>query len=382
MMMIDKSSWKKVRFGDICTLVNENTKNAKSDGFEYMIGLEHIEPNNLHIHSWDTTDRETTFTRIFRKGQVLFGRRRAYQRKVAYAEFDGICSGDIMVFHAREQSLLPELLPFIVQSDGFSHCAVNTSAGSLSPRTKFNDLANYEFLLPPKEEQTRLAELLWAADQVVEREKEVLRDIDIYQKAYMNQKFEDSKQTIIPFSELLIINPMYKKEANKDIYASFISMTDVSNDGMIINKEDKQIKELEGKGLTPFIENDILFAKITPCMENGKGAIATNLTNGIGFGSTEFHVLRAKNSSDMKFCFYLSKMDSFRQLAERHMTGSAGQKRVQPDFFKRYKFRAPKLEHRYEIGKTMDLLENRKSDIKKQIELSQQLKSVLINKIF
>jgi type I restriction enzyme S subunit len=211
-MKLDKSKWSKVKFGEVCTLVSENTKDAKSDGFEYLIGLEHIEPNNLHLRSWNTADMETTFTRIFRKGHVLFGRRRAYQRKVAYAKFDGICSGDIMVFQADTEILLPELLPFIVQSDGFFHCAVDTSAGSLSPRTKFNDLANYEFLLPPKEEQSRLAELLWAADDVVEREKEVKERLEKLIRSYqcnlfgmcLNGKYVHKEDKVIIIKDIVM----------------------------------------------------------------------------------------------------------------------------------------------------------------------------------
>jgi type I restriction enzyme S subunit len=98
------------------------------------------------------------------RGQVLFGKRRAYQRKAAVAEFDGICSGDILVFEPASDDLLPELLPFIVQSDGFYERALGTSAGSLSPRTNWKSLAAYEFPLPPRAEQQRIAELLWAAD--------------------------------------------------------------------------------------------------------------------------------------------------------------------------------------------------------------------------
>ena len=165
---IDKTHWKKYRFDEVCRQVNEATKDPYAEGLDHVIGLEHIEPNNLHITQWDTLEKETTFTRKFRKGQVLFGRRRAYQRKVAYAKFDGICSGDILVFETIEEVLLPELLPFLIQSEGFYQKALATSAGSLSPRTKFKDLADYEFLLPPKAEQKRLAELLWAADEVVE----------------------------------------------------------------------------------------------------------------------------------------------------------------------------------------------------------------------
>jgi type I restriction enzyme S subunit len=100
---------------------------------------------------------------------VLFGRRRAYLKKAAQAKFSGICSGDITVMRAKAD-LLPELLPFIINNDKFFDYAVKHSAGSLSPRVKFKDLANYEFKLPPKEQQAKLAELLWAMDEVVEKE--------------------------------------------------------------------------------------------------------------------------------------------------------------------------------------------------------------------
>ena len=173
-IIIDKTGWKKWRFDEVCRQVNVSSKDPKADGLHYVVGLEHIEPGNLHITKWDTLEKETTFTRKFVKGQVLFGRRRAYQRKVAYAEFDGICSGDILVFEAIEDNLIPELLPFLIQSDGFFEKALATSAGSLSPRTKFKELADYEFLLPPKAEQKRLAELLWAADEMIEKEKKVV----------------------------------------------------------------------------------------------------------------------------------------------------------------------------------------------------------------
>jgi type I restriction enzyme S subunit len=149
--------------------VDVSERNPASRGLERIVGLEHIEPGSLHIREWGDLIDGTSFSRTFRTGQVLFGKRRAYQRKVAYAEFDGICSGDILVFEAVSDDLLPELLPFIVQSEPFFEHALQTSAGSLSPRTKWTELAKYEFALPPKDEQRRIAEILWAADAVTLR---------------------------------------------------------------------------------------------------------------------------------------------------------------------------------------------------------------------
>jgi type I restriction enzyme S subunit len=156
--------WQKVKFGDAVRNVREIERDPLSAGLERYVGLEHIESDNLHIREWGLVADGTSFTRRFVKGQVLFGKRRAYQRKVAVAEFDGVCSGDILVFEPKDNRLLPELLPFIVQSERFFANALRTSSGSLSPRTRWRDLAAYEFPLPPLDEQRRIAAILWAAE--------------------------------------------------------------------------------------------------------------------------------------------------------------------------------------------------------------------------
>ena len=99
---------------------------------------------------------------------MLFGKRHTYQRKVAVADFDGLCSSDILVFEPADEQLLPELLPFIVQTEGFFQHTLGTSAGSLSPRTRWHNLATYEFPLPPLDEQCRIAEILCTAEEDVE----------------------------------------------------------------------------------------------------------------------------------------------------------------------------------------------------------------------
>lgn len=161
------SGWRTVRFGDVVRNVNSIARNPQLEGIERFVGLEHIDPESLHIKRWGLVADGTTFTRKFTRGQVLFGKRRAYQRKVALANFDGICSSDILVFEPGNDELLPDLLPFIVESEGFFEHALGTSAGSLSPRTRWRDLAAYEFALPPKGEQHRIAEILWAAETAV-----------------------------------------------------------------------------------------------------------------------------------------------------------------------------------------------------------------------
>ncbi|WP_396667929.1 restriction endonuclease subunit S [Microbacterium sp. R86528] len=167
---LDKSTWQRVAFGDVVRNVNETLKHAAANGIDRVIAMEHMDPGELKIQRWGDVAEGTTFTRRVRPGQTLFGKRRAYQRKVSYAEFDAICSGDIYTFEADENRMLGNFLPFIVQSDPFFDHALDTSAGSLSPRTNWRDLANFEFDLPSLDEQRRIADLLW----VVERHLQVI----------------------------------------------------------------------------------------------------------------------------------------------------------------------------------------------------------------
>src|SRR6266566_2737717 len=152
-----KKGWARVCFGDVVKLSGERSSNPEEDGFERFVGLDHIDPGDLKIRRWGDVGDGTTFNTVFRPGQVLFGKRRAYQRKVAVADFTGVCSGDIYVLEPLNAHLLPALLPFICQTDGFFEHAVGTSAGSLSPRTNWASLASYEFALPPIKEQQRIA---------------------------------------------------------------------------------------------------------------------------------------------------------------------------------------------------------------------------------
>lgn len=162
---LDKSTWKRVAFSDVACNVNESVRDPQVAGIDRLIAMEHMDPGELKIDRWSSTEDGTTFTRRVKPGQTLFGKRRAYQRKVGYAEFDAICSGDIYTFQADETQMLGIFLPFVVQSNKFFQLALGTSAGSLSPRTNWRDLAKFEFDLAPFNDQQRIADLLWAVER-------------------------------------------------------------------------------------------------------------------------------------------------------------------------------------------------------------------------
>ena len=196
----------KVKLGDVA-IEHKETCGGSKDGYP-IVGLEHLTPEEVTLTAWDD-DSDNTFTKVFRKGNVLFGRRRAYLRKAAVAPFDGICSGDITVIEAIPDRILPELLPFIIQNDGLFSFAVGKSAGSLSPRVKWEHLKNYEFELPSMDRQCELAELLWAMDTTKKSYQKLIAATDELVKSQFMELFGDpvtntQGREVRPFKDFML----------------------------------------------------------------------------------------------------------------------------------------------------------------------------------
>ncbi|HEY6202512.1 MAG TPA: restriction endonuclease subunit S, partial [Candidatus Limnocylindria bacterium] len=185
-----REGWARVAFGDVVQLSHARSADPAGDGYDRYVGLEHIEPNDLTIRHWGRVADGTTFTNVFRAGQTLFGKRRAYQRKIAVVDFDGVCSGDIYVLETKDTKLLPELLPLLCQSEDFFAHAIGTSAGSLSPRTNWESLAKYEFLLPPLDEQRQIASLIEGARRLEEATGEVVRALAATLNSWLEHELE------------------------------------------------------------------------------------------------------------------------------------------------------------------------------------------------
>ncbi len=201
-----KSSWKVVMFGDIVQniAVRVNPADAKTNVY---VGLEHLDPSTIHLRQWGHPSDVSGQKLAFMKGDVIFGRRRAYQRKLAVAEFDGICSAHALVLRAKPKMILPDFLPFFLQSDMFMERAIEISVGSLSPTINWKTLRVQYFALPPLDEQQRFAELLWAADEAAESKSKLVTALKIAksvtikefcQKGVSNSSFQSSVLGEIP----------------------------------------------------------------------------------------------------------------------------------------------------------------------------------------
>ena len=203
----------KVCLGDVAF---EHKETCKGDKGSYpVVGLEHLIPEDIELSLWDEGS-DNTFTKVFRKGNVLFGRRRAYLKKAAVAPFDGICSGDITVIEAKPDKIAPELLPFIIQNDALFDFAVEKSAGSLSPRVKWEHLREFEFELPEMDKQRQLAEVLWSMDATKKAYRNLVKSTDELVKSQFIEMFGnlENNQYLAPFEEAFTIRDDLRKPIN------------------------------------------------------------------------------------------------------------------------------------------------------------------------
>lgn len=162
---VDKSTWTQVAFGDVIDSITDRVDDPSKAGVDRYVGLEHLDPGVMTVQRWDTPDKVEAQKLRFQPEDVIFGRRRAYQKKVARAEFEGICSAHALVLRARPGRIDPGFLPVFLSSAYFLDRAVQISVGSLSPTINWRDLKVQEFDLPPMPEQKRIAKLIWAMER-------------------------------------------------------------------------------------------------------------------------------------------------------------------------------------------------------------------------
>jgi type I restriction enzyme M protein len=162
---LTRSAWKTVPFGAFADSIGERVEPADA-AEEIYVGLDDLDAGCLHLTRWGKGSDVIGTKLRFRNGDIIFGRRRAYQRKLVVADKHGICSAHAMVVRAKPDLVLPEFLPFLMMSNRFMNRAVEISVGSLSPTINWTTLKLEEFDLPPLDQQRRIADILWAVEQV------------------------------------------------------------------------------------------------------------------------------------------------------------------------------------------------------------------------
>ena len=372
----------KYAFGDIAINSTEKKKPESADKAMY-IGLEHLDSGCLTVRRFGADVAPIGDKLVMKKGDVLFGKRRAYQKKVAIAPFDGIFSAHGMVLRPKTAVIDKGFFPLFIASDYFLDAAIKISVGSLSPTINWSDLKRLEFSLPPLDEQKKLAQVLWSAIELKEAYQVMLARCDEMASSRFNEMFgepgtDQNGWGITTLGKCCELNPHRPKDLRTDVSYSFVAMPSVDNEGHVDASIERPYSEI-CKGFTYFAENDVLFAKITPCMENGKGGIAQGLKNRVGFGSTEFHVLRPINGvSDPHWLYTITMLQKFRIEAEKVMTGTGGQRRVPINYLDEYRIALPPFSLQKRFASFVQQLDKSKVELQKSIaSTSAMIKSLL-----
>lgn len=199
--IFDRRGWKRLPFGAFVDNINERVEPADAADETY-VGLDDLDPGSLHIRRWGKGSDVIGTKLRFRKGDIIFGRRRAYQRKLAIAEMDGICSAHAMVVRAKPDVVLPEFLPFLMMSDRFMNRAVEISVGSLSPTINWTTLRHEKFDLPPVEQQRRIAEILLAVNKAIDGYEELAESVTTFKASYWSSHLNNGDVSRVPIRDV------------------------------------------------------------------------------------------------------------------------------------------------------------------------------------
>lgn len=255
------------------------------------------------------------------------------------------------------------------------------------PNITRDDVCNFPILLPPLPEQTKIAKILSTWDKAIATTEKLIGNSQQQKKALMQSLLTGKKRlpgfegewSNTTLEDCCYINPR-KAPRPENGLVSFISMDSVSESAKLLKTEVRNYDDVE-KGFTSFSIRDVLVAKITPCFENGKGAYLDKLINEIGFGSTEFHVLRSKVNTSSKFIYFITNTDEFRVRGEANMQGSAGQKRVTTDYLKLYPVKLPPLPEQQKIAAILTAADNEIDLLQKKLTFLKQEKAALMQQL-
>lgn len=303
----------------------------------------------------------------------------------------GIVSPAYGIWDIDQNQIMPEFLEYALRCDRAIQYYKAKLRGSTARRRSLPTptLLALTVPLPSLAEQAEILNRIHVAARILDARQQELLKLDDLVKARFVEMFgapgtDEFNWGLVPLGNCCEVNP--KKTQDKRLISglqvSFIPMTAVSEDGKMNPSEIKTFDEVKS-GFTYFAEGDVLFAKITPCMENGKGAIAKGLKNKIGFGSTEFHVLRPlENMSNPYWIYALTSFHEFRKEAEANMTGSAGQRRVPAAFLSNYRVALPPLNLQNVFATFVAQVDQTKASVQAALDKTQVLFDSLMQSYF
>lgn len=380
----------KYQIGEICEIVSGST--PKTSIAEYWDGnVKWITPAELDDDSYviqDTVRKITelgvkkTGLTILPKGTVLFSSR-APIGKVAIAGCDMYCNQGFKNLICSDVISNKYLYWYLKSKTTYLN---SLGRGATFKELSKKILAEVELEVPHIKRQNEIVQKLERLCSIKKKRLEQLQKLDELIQARFVEMFGlplDKSKANMRFTDCVEFNPKKSEVKDmQDVEVSFVPMECVGVDGSFNIRENGPVSNYY-KGYTYFRDGDVLLAKITPCFENGKAAIAEGCKNGIGFGTTEFHVARPKAGvSNSYWIKYMLKNDSVHELATINMTGSAGQKRIQTPFFDKLTIYCPPIELQNQFADFVNQVHKSKVEIQKALEKTQLLFDSLMQQYF
>ena len=322
-----QDSWRIAKFGELARNVSERIDPSNTN-LQVYVGLEHLDPGCLRITRYGTPiDVEGQKLRV-RPGQIIFGKRRAYQRKLAVADFEGICSAHAMVLEAIPDTVMPEYLPFFMQSDMFMERAVAISEGSLSPTIKWKALANQKFPLPPLKRQVEILQVIKKAYVTSSKAADTYRDSLFFLQRIIDSHINNDRKnkprtgwTRAMLKSFVATNLHSLRNATDQKFKfNYIDISSVDFPGILSRPENLTFKDAPSRARRIINPNDVLVSTVRP---NHRATLYINddLTNHIA--STGFSVLTPKAGINGEWIFFATLTKSFVHSLSNLMIGTS-----------------------------------------------------------
>lgn len=397
-LKLDKSNWQPTKLGDLANELSKRVDNPGESEYDRFVGLGNFVSGDIKIKSWETTEGLASSAKAFEAGDILFARRNAYLRRASMVDFVGCCSGDAFVLRENHDKVVPGFLAFLLNSGALWDYANSNAAGTMSKRVKWRDLAEYEFLLPPKDQQAKLAELLWAMDEVIESDHFALKNLE----ANLNSNIENEIHGISLKGK--VIRQVLEEFSKKRELISLVNLgellkgkgipkADVKEEGLpcvrygelytkhhrIIRKFNSFISEEDKLKSFLLKKNDILFA--------GSGETITEIGKSAAFiDDLEAYVgsdtlLFRPYDMDGYYLGYLMNSQFVRQQLNKYGKGATVMHIYNSDLAK---VKVPKIDKakQVKIANRLELISQNIFSLESKISNSKALQKSLINQVF
>lgn len=382
---IDKSQWVKVQFGDVVQKVS-NKIDPETYHSEIVLQGGHINKRDFHIREYENKNElgylGPAFHMGFKKHQILYVSRNPHLMKVGYPNFDGICANTTFIMETKDESVLRnDLIPFIMHSDTFIEQSVANVRGGVNPYVNWSDLACIEFLLPPKDQQAQLAKLLWAMDAVIEKEIQLLQELDNTYYNLVDNLFSKKNEewSFVRLGKISSINSdSLNSKTDPNYEFKYLDLASIVEPKVIGELKKMKYCEAPSRAKRIVADNSIVLAMVRPYqrafafVKNGNDIIA----------STGTAVINMNDSNLNRLVFHQFFSKRFTRYCEDRMTGTS-YPAITPKDVDEYKVSIPKDLSLVAIeSKKLDQLEKSSKSVRSKVESSKALQKSLINQVF